>query len=42
MLVVTRRSRVARLTATAMVGGLLAFYLGWPVLAVWLAANTVC
>ncbi|MFY8210946.1 MAG: ATP-binding protein [Caulobacter sp.] len=41
MLVVTRRSRVARLSVTAMVGGLLAFYLGWPALVVWLIANTV-
>lgn len=42
MLVVTRRSRAARLIATAMVGGLLFFYLGWTALIVWLVANTIC
>jgi len=42
MLGVTRRSRVARLTATGMVAALLGFYIGRSALIAWVIANAVC
>ena len=42
MLAMSRRSRVARLSAAALVGGLLAFYFGPRPAMLWGAANLAC